>query len=494
MKQRAAQAWPLWSIIAAQVVLILPWLWRTAPFTDEALYLDAGHHEWAHWLHHAALPDYASWFSGAPVLYPPLGAAADSAGGLAAARGVSLVLMAGATALVYLAGTRLFGRYAGLFAAALLAVSGLAVHYGAFATYDALALFFLTLAVWTAVRAGQGGYRWLAACAVSLALANAAKYATLPFDLVMPGIALLHGRARQERMAALLAEGLLLVAVVAGLDAGLLVLGGPEYAHGVAVTTAFRTIHWYAPSTASSVFWRAFAMTGLVVVTGVLGVAVSAARKNRLPVTGLLALLVLAALIVPADQARIHQLSSLDKNLGFGLPFAALAAGYAISACAEWRAEAFPAARLAGYTAGAVLVLLALIAGRRQVVQFQGPSKHAAARIVAAISHGYRPGTYILTSDARMEQYYLPQIPAPSWKPLNGTPAAGLSRFRTEICTGRVSLVVLKVANPRTAPRPSHAVPLLRTSHFWPIVTVGRGSNATQVWQRRAPAQKAACR
>ena len=51
--------------------------------------------------------------------------------------------MLGATAAVYLAGSRLFGRWAAFFASGLFAVSGLVVHYGAFATYDALALFFL---------------------------------------------------------------------------------------------------------------------------------------------------------------------------------------------------------------------------------------------------------------------------------------------------------------------------------------------------------------
>ena len=46
-------------------------------FQDEALYLWAGHLQWAHWLHGAAVPPFAYYFSGAPVIYPPLGALAD---------------------------------------------------------------------------------------------------------------------------------------------------------------------------------------------------------------------------------------------------------------------------------------------------------------------------------------------------------------------------------------------------------------------------------
>ena len=110
MRDRIVAAWPLWSLLVAQIVLTQRWIWRTAPFTDEALYLQAGHAEWAHWLHHAPLPDYASWFSGAPVLYPPLAAATDSAGGLVAARALSLIVMLATTAMVYMIGSRIFSR------------------------------------------------------------------------------------------------------------------------------------------------------------------------------------------------------------------------------------------------------------------------------------------------------------------------------------------------------------------------------------------------
>jgi len=48
------------------------------------------------------------------VIYPPLGAVADSAGGLAGARVLSLVFMLGATALVWVAASALAGRRAAL--------------------------------------------------------------------------------------------------------------------------------------------------------------------------------------------------------------------------------------------------------------------------------------------------------------------------------------------------------------------------------------------
>ena len=84
------------------------------------------------------VPPFAAYFSGAPVVYPPIGALADSVGGLTGARVLSLLFMLGATALLWGTARRLFGRRAAFFAAALFAVSGPALHLGAFATYDAL--------------------------------------------------------------------------------------------------------------------------------------------------------------------------------------------------------------------------------------------------------------------------------------------------------------------------------------------------------------------
>ena len=72
--------------------------------------------------------------SGSPVIYPPLGALADSIGGLAGARILSLVFMLGATVLLYLTVSRLFGRTAAVVAAALWALSEPAIRL-AFATY-----------------------------------------------------------------------------------------------------------------------------------------------------------------------------------------------------------------------------------------------------------------------------------------------------------------------------------------------------------------------
>ena len=173
----------------------------------------AGHLQWANWLHGTAIPPFPYYFSGAPVIYPPLGALADNVGGLAGARVLSLVFMLGATTLLWSAARHRYGRRAAFFAAALFAVLGPTLHLGAFATYDALSLFLVALAAWCVLRAGDRGVlpgRMIAAGA-ALALANATSYSTVLFDVLVMVLAVLAafpapgGRVALRRVAILLA-------------------------------------------------------------------------------------------------------------------------------------------------------------------------------------------------------------------------------------------------------------------------------------------------
>ena len=73
-KLRVPASWPLLAILAVQAALSLRLVRADTAFEDEATYLWAGHLEWAHVLHGTPLPQFPSYFSGAPVLYPPIGA------------------------------------------------------------------------------------------------------------------------------------------------------------------------------------------------------------------------------------------------------------------------------------------------------------------------------------------------------------------------------------------------------------------------------------
>lgn len=92
--------WPLLAVLAGQAALSPSMVRVRTAFGDEALYLSAGHLEWSHWLHGIQIPVYQTWFSGAPVIYPPIGAIADSLGGLAALIPVTSMDMAQAHAMI----------------------------------------------------------------------------------------------------------------------------------------------------------------------------------------------------------------------------------------------------------------------------------------------------------------------------------------------------------------------------------------------------------
>ena len=138
-----------------QAALSLTLVWSNTAYIDEADYLWVGHLE----IGALAARDIMAigvrrrLFSGSPVIYPPLGALADSIGGLAGARILSLVFMLGATVLLYLTASRLIGRSGAVFAAALWALSEPAMRL-AFATFDPLSVLLTALSAWLIVQAG----------------------------------------------------------------------------------------------------------------------------------------------------------------------------------------------------------------------------------------------------------------------------------------------------------------------------------------------------
>ena len=142
-------------LCAIQATLSLILAWSNTAFGDEADYLRIGHLEIGHWLHGTSWPSaYADQIlSGSPAIYPPVGAVADSIGGLEGARILSLVFMLGATILLYLTASQLLGRGGAVAAAAIWALSEPVIRL-AFATYDPLSIFLTALSGWLIVQAG----------------------------------------------------------------------------------------------------------------------------------------------------------------------------------------------------------------------------------------------------------------------------------------------------------------------------------------------------
>ena len=403
MRARVPGNWPLVVILAVQTILSLRLVGADTAFQDEALYLWAGHLEWARVLHGTPIPQFPSYFSGAPVIYPPIAALADSVGGLAAARGLSLVFMLASTTLLWGTADRLFGRRAAFFAAALFAVLGPTLHLGAFATYDAMALFLLALATWLVVRAGerQDATGWMIAAGAALALANATAYSSALFDLVVLLIAVVTAIPRPggKMVAARAATLLAIVAVI--LTPGLL-LGGSRYWHGITVTTLQRASGNDSPLTVFSHFWS---WTGIIVIAALCGAVigwVSHAGRSR---AWLLTLLAVAALLVPAEQASLFTTASLNKHGAMGAWFAAIAAGYAV----DRLIATSPAGTMRVVTGGACVVALCfpitLGASQSRMFATNWPDSSAFVAIFRPLADNSTGR--MLVEDPSIAEYYL---------------------------------------------------------------------------------------
>ncbi|HKB32141.1 MAG TPA: glycosyltransferase family 39 protein [Streptosporangiaceae bacterium] len=319
----------LLAILGVQAALTLRM--QNTAFEDEALYLSTGHMEIAHWLHGAALQgDYPSYFSGAPVLYPVLGAAADSLGGLAAARAVSLLAMLATTGLLYSLTRRLFNERVGLCAAVCFSVTESALFLGNLATYDATALFLLAIASWIIVR--TAAFRWpvylLAAPVVVLTVAT--KYASLLYVPTVVALTALAAGPHRGRKA--LIPPAAFAAAVAALLIGAVHLAGPDYLKGIEFSTTARA----GGTTPTTVLLRdCLIWGGLPFVLAAFGAFAYAIRPHNEPGEliappggrfrriALGVVLAGTALLAPAEQIRLHTETSLQKHIGFGLFFAA---------------------------------------------------------------------------------------------------------------------------------------------------------------------------
>jgi 4-amino-4-deoxy-L-arabinose transferase-like glycosyltransferase len=358
---------------------------------------------------------------------------ADSLGGLAAARVLSLAFMLGVTSLLWATAGRLYGRRAALLAVGLFATLAGTQFLGAFATFDAMALFLLTLAAWLGVRAADYPFRTrtalLVAAGIILAAANATKYATALFAPVVLAVVCLTVWRQREGGAWLAALLTVLCSWIALVGVAIAV-GGRDYWEGVTASTLARP---QADVPVTAVLRGAYIWTSLILVLAVLGAVLAARAEGRgklLP-----AVLTAAALLAPAGQARLHTTVGLQKHVVFGAWFAAIAAGYAMARLSRvdpghgWAAVmALPiaASTLFG-SLGQAAALYGVWPNAADVVSVLGP---------AIRSH---PGHY-LAEDYDVEAYYLRgDVPWPRWSNTyyfryqrlpSGTPsyAAALSR------------------------------------------------------------------
>lgn len=331
---------PVAGILIAQTFLSVRLLHASYASGDESLYIYSGHQLIHELWHGGGSPYYEEWFSGAPIIYPVFAAMLDHIGGLALVRFASCVFMLIATSLLYATTRHLFGYWPAVVAAGLFAGLGITHGLGALATYDAMALAIIAYASYCAVRAGDGGSRWLLVIPAILLLANATKYASVLFDPVIIGLAALMLRdygwgAIVQRVASLgLSVSILLVIVT--------LLAGSGYIHGIMFTTLTRQSGAGAvllfggnvvpPVRVAEDSWS---LIGAVVCLGFAALVVAIAMERQSSVILLLALLALAGTLVTLENMHLKSTMSVAKHDDFGIWFTCIAAGYALARAAE---------------------------------------------------------------------------------------------------------------------------------------------------------------
>ena len=331
-------AWPRRGLLTLIMLIqsILSLRQNNSPFEDESLYLYSGHLELGHLLFGTStVTDFWSEFSGAPVLYPVLGAVADQIGGIFAARLLSLIFMLGATGLLYLITRRLFGTRAALCAAALFSCIEATVFLGGLATYDAPALFLLALSAWIVVRFASNTFPFYLLAIFPAAVAVATKYVSLLFVPTIVVLALIvslpyFGKWAWIRPASLSAGlGMVLYAAYKA--------AGASAATGISVTTTNRaegtdSLSWVMDQSAQygGVVFAVALIGGVCVVRLPRRHSYPAVPKALWQRAALAILLAGTALLAPLYQAHLHTTISLQKHVGFGLFFAAPLAGYGL--------------------------------------------------------------------------------------------------------------------------------------------------------------------
>jgi len=396
---------PLGAILALQAFLSYRLISSNTAFLDEATYLGAGHQLLHAWLHGGPDLHYATYFSGAPVIYPVIGALFDSLGGLEAARLFSMAVMLGATVLAYASGRRLAGTAAGWLAAGVFCTLQGTQFLGAFATFDAMSLGLVAMATWIVVRAGTARPRpraWIYAAAPVMIFANATKYASAIYDPVILAVAffvLAHssGWRTAVRVTATLTS--IAVAIVAAL----LAFAGRSYIVGITSTTTSRA---KGTASASAVLHESLGWIGSVIVLAVLAAVALTVAAFCHRVTWAVALLglVLAAatLLAPLNQARIQTTTSLSKHVDFGAWFGAVLAGILLSYVVGhgWRS-------IWRYLLLMPLLVPMLVAGSDQASSEFGHwfnSTRLIATLRPLVDHNSGP---VLVDDVSVPEYYL---------------------------------------------------------------------------------------
>jgi hypothetical protein len=411
---------PVAVILVAQAALTTRLFHIGIASGDEARYIYSGHQLIHELWHGGGSPYYENYLSGAPVMYPVLAAMADSVGGLAAVRLMSMAFMLLATTILYAVTNRLFGYWPGIFAAGLFAGLGLTQDLGAYATFDAMSLMLIAAAAYCAVRTGElerNPDRWLISVPLALLAANATKYVSVLFDPFVIGLAAFqvsgHGwrRPAQRFLALSVATGALLIVSA--------LLAGAGYIRGILFTTLARTpgtqvvLGAFSTISGKVIIRESWMWLGAVLALGAVAVTIALLVHRDMRRAALLALMVVAGLVVTAEALHLHSDQSMQKHDDFGAWFTCIAAGYVLSyaharAGRNWRRYS------AILLASTVILLSGAYYSSRAVGTYEASHDRSyLTAFVALRPYMERPGRYLLGGITDDEWLYADRLGTP---------------------------------------------------------------------------------
>jgi putative flippase GtrA len=478
---RSRLPWPLFPILALQASLSLGLIWSNTVFGDEALYLWAGHLEWAHWLHGMRIPPLH--FSGAPALYPPIGALASSIGGLACSRILSLLFMLTATGLLYSTACRLFGQRQAIFAAVLWAVSEPALKLGAFATYDSLAALLIVASAWCLTHGINGRWWPVIAATLLMGLGDLTAFAVTIQNLTIAAIAFLIFLPRLGIKKALTRVELLIGGALGLFFAVVLLF---NMTHDLIGSTVLRP--GGLNQGAYLIARDAWLFTGIIIILAALGAIAGVLTESDRSRAVLLIVLAAAAILVPVYQAKIHTAVSLDKHLASGAWFAAIAAGYALDTLS--RSFSLSRSRLV-IPVCAIAIIYASVTGFYEAAsQFHyWPNMSKVTAVLRPLVSRVH-GNILVEQYQAIQQYYLPQ--GHEWwrwqdLGLSVDTYSTVNWFTAQLKSDNLGLIALNFSGPNDC-RLAQAINNDPSYHVIDVVPYGAsfhlGTNAYVIWAR----------
>ena len=394
-----SSAFILGAICTAFAVISLRVKANTNPFQDEGLYLYMGHRMIDHFISGVNVSEHpGSYFSGAPGLYPVVGAIADAIAGVQGARLLSLFCVCIVIVGTYGIGNELFGRVSGLFGAGAFALCGSVIFISHLATLDAMALCLMTLGCWlTAYSANHDRLLWAPIVGLILTFAFLTKYA---MGVYVPGIAAIGILLAWPHIRwGALRRGTLIVAATAAAVFFILTFWAPDLKRGIVSTTANRIP--LSPAPRPELIWYVVEWIGLWILLAVLG---ALTQKRRWTIA---AVLLAMSMMGPLQQIRIGEGTSLSKHVGFGIVFAAPLIGSLLA----WTVTR---TKLVGVAIAVAIAAMMIASGIRNSEQFlttwvDDREMVAQLREEIAIS----PDKAILGEEPSAQRYALRAVTAP---------------------------------------------------------------------------------